>query len=62
MESVSAALRALIEDPERARAMGRAGRERALTTFTPERHAAQVESVYRSALGATSARTADTPR
>jgi glycosyltransferase involved in cell wall biosynthesis len=61
-ESVSAALRALIEDPERARAMGRAGRERALTTFTPERHAAQVESVYRSALGATSARTADTPR
>jgi glycosyltransferase involved in cell wall biosynthesis len=56
-ESVSAALRTLIEDPERMRAMGRAGRERALTTFTPEGHAAQVESVYRSALGTTAART-----
>ncbi len=49
-ESVAAALRALIEDPEGARAMGEAGRRRALSTFTPERHAAQVEAVYRSAL------------
>jgi glycosyltransferase involved in cell wall biosynthesis len=55
-ESVSAALGTLIEDPERMRAMGRAGRERALTTFTPDGHAAQVESVYRSALGTTAAR------
>ena len=61
-ESVSAALRALIEDPDRMRAMGRAGRERALTTFTPEAHAAQVEAVYRGALGSTSARTTGTTR
>jgi len=61
-ESVSAALRALIDNPERAQTMGRAGRERALTTFTPEGHAAQVESVYRSALEATASRTTATPR
>jgi glycosyltransferase involved in cell wall biosynthesis len=59
-ESVAVAIRALIEDPARARTMGEAGRERALATFTPERHAAQVETVYRRALarlgtGATSA-------
>jgi len=61
-ESVAAALRALVDDPERARAMGRAGRERALTTFTPEAHARQVESVYRSALAARSPRPRGTPR
>ncbi len=57
-DSVCAALRALIDDPERARAMGRAGRERAVSLFTPERHAAQVESVYHRALTAAAARTA----
>jgi glycosyltransferase involved in cell wall biosynthesis len=49
-ESVAAALRDLIGNPERARAMGEAGRRRALETFSPERHAAQVETVYRAAL------------
>jgi len=49
-ESVAAALTALLEDPERARAMGEAGRRRALRRFTPERHAVQVEAVYREAL------------
>jgi glycosyltransferase involved in cell wall biosynthesis len=61
-ESVSAALRALIDDPEGARVMGRAGRERALTMFTPEGHAAQVEFVYRAALGSMSPRTTGAPR
>ncbi len=49
-ESVAAALAALLEDPDRARAMGEAGRRRALRLFTPERHAARVEAVYREAL------------
>jgi glycosyltransferase involved in cell wall biosynthesis len=48
--SVAAALQALVEDAERARAMGEAGRQRALALFTPEEHAAQVEAVYRQAL------------
>lgn len=48
--SVAAAVMALIEDPERSRAMGEAGRRRALSAFTPERHAALVEAVYRRAL------------
>jgi glycosyltransferase involved in cell wall biosynthesis len=47
--SVAAALGALVDDPDRARAMGDAGRRRALSTFGPERHAAQVEAVYRAA-------------
>lgn len=49
-ESVAAALRVLVNDPERARAMGEAGRRRARETFSPERHAAQVEAVYRRAM------------
>src|SRR5262249_26099384 len=49
-ESVAAALLALIEDPARARAMGEAGRRRALSRFTRDQHAAQVEAVYRQAL------------
>lgn len=48
--SVAAALRALLENPERGRAMGRAAQRRALSAFTPERHAAQVEAVYRRAI------------
>ena len=56
-ESLCAALETLLDDPERARAMGRAGRERALSTFTPERHAAQVESAYRSVLATTPGQT-----
>jgi glycosyltransferase involved in cell wall biosynthesis len=49
-ESVAAALRDLLDEPARARAMGEAGRRRAVETFSPERHAAQVEAVYRAAL------------
>jgi glycosyltransferase involved in cell wall biosynthesis len=49
-ESVAAALRALIAEPERAAAMGRAGRERARALYGSEAHAARVEAVYESAL------------
>jgi len=52
-ESVAAALRTLLEDPDRSRAMGEAGRRRALAAFTPEHHAAQVDAVYRSVLSRT---------
>jgi len=48
--SVAAALRMMIENPDRAQAMGEAGRRRALDMFVPERHAAQVEAVYRRAI------------
>jgi L-malate glycosyltransferase len=48
-ESVAAALRALIAEPERAAAMGKAGRERARALYGSEAHAARVESVYESA-------------
>jgi len=47
-ESVAAALRALVAAPERAAAMGRAGRERARALFGPDAHAAQVEAIYRT--------------
>jgi glycosyltransferase involved in cell wall biosynthesis len=46
-ESVAAALRALVAQPERAAAMGRAGRERAQALFGPDAHAAHVERIYR---------------
>jgi glycosyltransferase involved in cell wall biosynthesis len=49
-ESVAAALRALVADPERAAAMGRAGRERARALYGSDAHAARVEAVYESAL------------
>jgi glycosyltransferase involved in cell wall biosynthesis len=45
-ESVEAALAALADDPERARRMGEAGRRRAVETFSPEHHAAEVEAIY----------------
>jgi len=51
-ESVAEALRALVAQPERAAAMGRAGRERARALFGPDAHAAQVEAVYRRVLAA----------
>jgi glycosyltransferase involved in cell wall biosynthesis len=47
-ESVAAALHALLAEPERAAAMGRAGRERARVLFGPDAHAAQVERIYRA--------------
>src|SRR5262249_7050073 len=49
-ESVAAALEALVQDPDRARAMGAAGKLRALSAFTRGRHAEQVEAVYRQAI------------
>jgi glycosyltransferase involved in cell wall biosynthesis len=49
-ESVTRALRTLLEDPDRSRAMGEASRRRARSAFTPERHAAEVEAVYRRAV------------
>ena len=49
-ESVAAALRALLADPERAAAMGRAGLERARALYGPDAHAARVESIYAAAL------------
>jgi starch synthase len=49
-ESVAAALRAVIAEPERAAAMGRAGRERARAVYSADAHAARVEAVYESAL------------
>jgi glycosyltransferase involved in cell wall biosynthesis len=51
-ESVAAARRALVAQPERAAAMGRAGRERAQALFGPDAHAAQVERIYRRVLDA----------
>lgn len=50
-ESVAAALRALVSEPARAQAMGRAGRDRARELYSAEAHAARVEEVYRRALG-----------
>jgi phosphatidylinositol alpha-1,6-mannosyltransferase len=47
-ESVAAALAAVVEDRDRARAMGSAGRRRAETEFSPERSVEIVEAVYRT--------------
>jgi glycosyltransferase involved in cell wall biosynthesis len=49
-ESVEAALRAVLSDPARARQMGQAGQRLAREAFSPERHAADVEAVYRAVL------------
>ncbi|HBZ86345.1 MAG: hypothetical protein A2509_10615 [Candidatus Edwardsbacteria bacterium RIFOXYD12_FULL_50_11] len=40
----------LLNEPEKAKAMGRAGRERAIKLFSPQRHAAQVMEVYKEVL------------
>ncbi len=47
-EAVAAALAAVLGDRERARAMGRAGRERAMTEFSPDRSVTIVEQTYRN--------------
>jgi glycosyltransferase involved in cell wall biosynthesis len=47
-EAVARALAAVLRDRGRADAMGRAGRERAVTEFSPDRSVAIVEQVYRS--------------
>jgi starch synthase len=50
-EALADAIASLAGDLERAAAMGRAGRARALTEFTPERSAQRIEDLYRVALG-----------
>jgi len=49
--AVAASLARLLSKPAAARAMGLAGRRRALDLFTPERHAAVMEAMYLEALG-----------
>ena len=51
---VAAALRAILNDPARARAMGAAGRQRAEREFNLERSVDTVEAAYRDVVGATS--------
>jgi glycosyltransferase involved in cell wall biosynthesis len=46
-EPLAAALAAVLSDPDRARAMGEAGRRRAAEDFSPERSVTIVEAVYR---------------
>jgi alpha-maltose-1-phosphate synthase len=45
-EALAEAMVALAEAPMRAAAMGRAGRDRALAEFSPERCVEQVEQLY----------------
>jgi len=54
-ETVAGALHRLLADPDEARLMGEAGRSRA-KAFAPERHAEQVEALYRRALARRSRR------
>lgn len=55
-ESLATALRSLVGNPERARALGDAGRRRAEDDFSPERHASDVVSIYRQVLARRTAR------
>ena len=54
--AVAASLERLLASPEETRAMGLAGRRRALGLFTSERHAAAVEAMYLDTLGRLRAR------
>jgi glycosyltransferase involved in cell wall biosynthesis len=47
--ALAASLEALLSDPGRARNMGRAARERALTTFSPELHLRRLDEAYAEA-------------
>ena len=49
-DEVVAAVERLLEDPGTRRAMGEAGRSRAVGLFAPERHAAAMEALYLEAL------------
>lgn len=51
--SLAAAVTALLERPDRGAALGRAGRDRALSQFSPAVAAHRYLDIYRSALGAT---------
>ena len=46
---LATALQALVDDPARSRAMGKAARERALTEFAPDVHLARLAEVYADA-------------
>jgi len=48
-DAIASALQALVNDPARARAMGKAARERALTDFAPDVHLARLDGVYAEA-------------
>jgi glycosyltransferase involved in cell wall biosynthesis len=50
-EALAAAIMTLVDDPDRARAMGSAGRKRASAHFRVERYARDFESLYRDLLG-----------
>ena len=50
-EAVAASLARLLSAPTEARAMGEAGRRRALALFTSERHAAAMEALYVETIG-----------
>jgi glycosyltransferase involved in cell wall biosynthesis len=50
-EAFAEAIVALAGDLEKAAAMGRAGRERALSEFPPEQSAERIEELYRTAVG-----------
>jgi glycosyltransferase involved in cell wall biosynthesis len=47
VDALSEAIALLLNDPERRRRMGRAGRERALRLFDWDRTAQQFEEIYR---------------
>jgi glycosyltransferase involved in cell wall biosynthesis len=47
--ALAASLEALLVDPGRARAMGRAARQRALTTFSPQLHLRRLDDAYAEA-------------
>jgi len=47
--ALASALQALLDDPARARAMGKAALERALTDFAPDVHLARLDAVYAEA-------------
>jgi glycosyltransferase involved in cell wall biosynthesis len=49
-DALADAIVALASDRERVAAMGRAGRERAIAEFPPERSVARIEELYTTAL------------
>jgi glycosyltransferase involved in cell wall biosynthesis len=56
-EALAAVLKSLAANPEQARAMGSEGRRRAREDFSPNRHAADTESIYRQVLARRGGRT-----
>ena len=50
-EALARAVLGTLADPERARAMGRAGRRRVQACFTASRMVAETEALYRDVLG-----------